>query len=310
MSYCSIPQPLTHFGAQFEKMKKSRAARTFAFMANPINYSTLNFTLSFLLSRFSLGKGSLQGVRTIVTSMKRSLKRAFRTVGYYGPEIGLCSCMIKYAWYNYPVVPEITYSAIGRAKRAFGGFVQDFMHGFQESQNQHYYSQQRISNNIADVSVDDYADYQSRVNIEKYNVLRRNDEIPQPQVQQQQQQLPQADPQVVLLADFLKHLKPKGVPAARSLNVTSQNATSEGRNFQPAAQRRVLVSGKPSGVPGFNELPPADCKLGFLKSPHVLNPEIFPSCRQLLEERRLSSRSRPAIGSEKALQARPVVARL
>ncbi|KAG5676712.1 hypothetical protein PVAND_006525 [Polypedilum vanderplanki] len=205
-----------------------------------------------------LNKGSLSGVRTFVSSVKRSLKKTIKTVGYFGPEIGLCSCLVKYAWYSYPIVPEITYNAIGRAKRAFGGFVQDFMQGYQESQHQGYYAQQRISNNIADSSADDYVDYQSRVNIEKYNKLRRNDEYPQ-QVQPEMN-FQQTDPKVVLLADFLKNLKPKAVPQARNLNTTSQNVTSEGRNFnyQPNAQRRVLVSGKPDGLPDFNELPPAD----------------------------------------------------
>jgi hypothetical protein len=166
--------------------------------------------------------------------------------------------MVKYAWYNYPVVPEITYSAIGRAKRALGGFVQDFMAGFQESQNEQHYSHQRITNNIADSSVDDYADYQSRVNAEQYNhALRRNGVA-------QQEVVEKVDPQVVLLADFLKNLKPKGVPTARNLNATSHNVTgaSVGRNFQSnVAQKRVLVNGKPNGLPSYNELPPADCKL-------------------------------------------------
>jgi hypothetical protein len=38
--------------------------------------------------------------------LKKRLKRALSAFAYYGPEIGLCSCLFKFAWFTYPIVPE------------------------------------------------------------------------------------------------------------------------------------------------------------------------------------------------------------
>lgn len=90
--------------------------------------------------------------------MKRSFRKIFYTWSYYGPEIGLCSCLFKYAYFTYPVVPEVTHAVMGRARRMVNGFMNDFWRGYAEEQAKDHH---RISNKVAETTADDYIDYQT-----------------------------------------------------------------------------------------------------------------------------------------------------
>lgn len=100
-------------------------------------------------------------MRTFVHSVKKKLKKLFYVFNWWGPEIGYCTCLFKYAWHTYPIVPEMTYSVMGRARRMVTGFMQEFYSGFQEAQ---YKDSNRISGQVAEMTADDYYDYQ-RTNV-------------------------------------------------------------------------------------------------------------------------------------------------
>lgn len=280
------------------------------------------------LSHFTFRPFLLQRSFKKVHSIKRSLKKMWLAYAYYAPEFSLCSCLFKYAWHTYPIIPEgnnniyachviefisfsplvysVTYSAMGRAQRMVGHFMQEFVQGYMNSLMQ--YDQERISAKVAQTTADDYYDYQNRFT-SNYGPQRRNDEHVQPPNQK-------IDPKIAAVVEMLKNLKPKAnqsdsfvIRYARSLNSlgldgdqnfpmtivmeiirkflqkshddTAKSSRSlngtrgvEGRGFvSPNGQyvshnsqniRRIHTQGPPSGLPSYDELPPADCEDNFI----------------------------------------------
>lgn len=148
-------------------------------------------------------------IKKAAYSVKRSFKKIFFAWTYYGPEIGLCSCLFKYAWFTYPVVPEITYTAMGRARRFISGFMHEFMQGFVEERSKDQYNHHRISDKVAATTADDYYDYQSNQGYySNYGPFRRvgnhADNLPEnvPLVEKSNTQLNN-------VVEMLKHLQPK-----------------------------------------------------------------------------------------------------
>lgn len=137
--------------------------------------------------------------------MKRSIKKVFFAWTYYGPEIGLCSCLFKYAWFTYPVVPEITHAVMGRAQRLMSGFMQDFMQGFIEERSKDHY---RISDKVAATTADDFYDYQNNQVYSNYGPYRRVDN----RADNMPESVPiieKSNPQLNILVEMLKNLEPK-----------------------------------------------------------------------------------------------------
>jgi hypothetical protein len=144
-------------------------------------------------------------IKKAAYSVKRSFKKFFFAWTYYGPEVGLCSCLFKYAWFTYPVVPEITYAAMGRAKRFVSGFMEDFMQGFVEQRSKEHY---RISDKVAATTADDFYNYQSNEVYSDYGPYRR--------IGNHAENLPEnvpliekSNPQLNSVVELLKNLQPK-----------------------------------------------------------------------------------------------------
>ncbi|KAL7041804.1 hypothetical protein ACKWTF_000900 [Chironomus riparius] len=250
-------------------------------------------------------------ISALLHGAKRSFKTFFMHYSHYGPEIGFCSCMSKYAWYHYPVVSDVTYATLGNARKQMSTFMEDIMRGFTQS----YYNadQQVISAKVAQTTDDDYYDYQqnyqqNQMMTQDYGPSRRigkyESEI-YPENQQNVRVIEKADPKLVPIVDMLKNLQPKVnqndgfiIRYARALNsylsdeekklyvnkdkirkypkkhqhesTRKMNETSagsvnsssinEGRSMgdEFSNNRRVLVPGVPSGLPSYEELPPAD----------------------------------------------------
>lgn len=168
--------------------------------------------------------------------VKRSLKKIIYKFTLYGPEIGLCKCLFKYAWFNYPVVPEITHAMMGRARRMVSSFMQDFMQGFieEQSSNDHY----RISNKVAQTTADDYYDYQAKHANTNYGPFRRVGEF----VGNLPENVPiieKSNPKLDNLVQMLKNLQPKA-------NVTdfvirlARNIKSQPRRPNNVQQFRIV----------------------------------------------------------------------
>lgn len=140
--------------------------------------------------------------------MKRSLKKILHAWTYYGPEVGLCSCMFKYAWFTYPIVPEVTHAVMGRARRMVSGFMDDFWKGYVSSQSSedHY----RISNKVADTTADDYYDYQSSNKVyANHDAFRRNGQQKADNFPEKAPIVEKVNPQIFNVVDMLKNLQPK-----------------------------------------------------------------------------------------------------
>jgi hypothetical protein len=63
---------------------------------------------ALFLSRFTFRPTQERSLHK-VRSIKRSIKKIWLAYAYYAPEFGLCSCLFKYAWYTYPILPEGKY---------------------------------------------------------------------------------------------------------------------------------------------------------------------------------------------------------
>jgi hypothetical protein len=172
---------------------------------------------------------------------------------HYGPEIGFCSCMAKYAWFKYPIVHEVTYGALGQARHFMENFAVDFMRGFVESHYDHHPSGGQVTH----AGHDDYsADYSnsynsynnnnyndnyngySKVSSEGYGPTRRrigNEEDVYPE--QNHRVIEKADPKLISVVEMLKNLKPKVnqndsfiIQYARALNYHSQWMNGKSRD--------------------------------------------------------------------------------
>lgn len=203
----------------------------------------------------------------------------------------------------------MTYGAMVRAQRMVGGFMQDFLYGYQDSLSEgysspgteyveHEYAYDRISNKVAETTADDYNDYQSRFNANRR--IGQHSQNPPP--------IHKVDPKMAQVLEMLKNLKPKAyqngsfvINYARALNTLgidqnsspavilmeiakylqtyydstssnhaendTRNESFEGRSLLASglpyvnANRRVQTQGHPPGLPGYEDLPPADCKI-------------------------------------------------
>lgn len=174
------------------------------------DYSNLIHILSFFLCRSDETQTKFNGralskFRSIVHGVKRSLKKIFFAWTYYGPEVGLCSCMFKYAWFTYPIVPEVSHAVMGRARRMVSGFLNDFWQGYANSQSSD--DQYRISNKVADTTADDYYDYQSSNKV--YGAFRRNGQQQAANFVEKAPIVEKVNPQLFNVVDMLKNLQPK-----------------------------------------------------------------------------------------------------
>jgi hypothetical protein len=102
-------------------------------------------------------------------------------------------------------VPEITYTAMGRARRFVSGFMQDFMQGFVEERSKDHH---RIGDKVAATTADDYYDYQSNQGYSNYGPYRRISDFPN----NSPQNVPlveKSNPQLNNVVEMLKNLQPK-----------------------------------------------------------------------------------------------------
>ncbi|XP_070507062.1 uncharacterized protein [Chironomus tepperi] len=176
-------------------------------------------------------------ISSVLHGAKHSFRTFFMHYSHYGPEIGFCSCLSKYAWYHYPIVSDVTYATLGNARKMMTNFMEDVMRGFTES----YYNsnQEVISAKVAQpTTYDDYYDYQqNQMMTQDYGPSRRigkhESEI-YPENQQNVQVIEKADPKLVPIVDMLKNLQPKVnqndgfiIRYARALNSYSQYLSDE-----------------------------------------------------------------------------------
>lgn len=118
----------------------------------------------------------------------------------------------KFAWFEYPIVSEMTYTAMGRARRMVNGFMSDFMEGWQEDRAKEQY---RIGSKAAEITADDYFDYQSsRINA-FYSPNRRVNEF----IENSSESIlvKKVDPKLSGVVEMLKNLQPK-----EKSNITSE----------------------------------------------------------------------------------------
>lgn len=140
----------------------------------------------------------------------------------------------------------VTYTAIGRARRMVGNFMQDFVQGYMERLQQ--YDHERINSKVAQTTADDYYDYQTRYASTPYeNPLRRIDTE-----QQKSPVIQKIDPKLANLVKMLENLKPKAnqndsfiIRYARALNDAysriNGGANAVDRNF-PTVSLPLAVS--------------------------------------------------------------------
>lgn len=226
--------------------------------------------------------------RSIVHGVKRSFRKIFYTWSYYSPEIGLCNCLFKYAYYTYPVVPEVTHAVMGRARRMVSGFMNEFWRGYADRQQEDHH---RISNKVAATTADDYVDYQyqSFPSVQPFRRLGEHaNNLPQNVRLSQNVRLPHiefkpnekpdavgipASPLVSRVVDMLKNLQPKtvGVVANLARQVTSQSSATiiddkeketdvfnnDDVNEMPTVIKGMSVN-PPPGYPQYKKLPTAD----------------------------------------------------
>lgn len=186
------------------------------------------------------------------------------TYGHYGAEIGFCTCLARHAWFKYPVMAEVTYTTLGRARHMVTTFFEDFVQGFLESQRgsayqpeiqqpHHHphegYTYSRVSNKISDMTAPDYYDYQNNVGTQEYGPSRRiGDQNVQamPQDIQNLKVIEKADPKLISVVDMLKNLQPKVnqndsfiIRYARALNLYSQKLQSSSSDDDDEKMRSI-----------------------------------------------------------------------
>lgn len=170
---------------------------------------------------------------------KETFRTFFGHYSHYGPEIGFCSCLSRYAWYHYPIISDVTYAVLGKARSKVTTFFDEIGMGFS---NAFYGGQQVISAKVAQSTDEDYYDYQqnhqqNQMMTQDYSPSRRigkhEGEI-YPENQQNVRVIEKADPKLVPIVDMLKNLQPKVnqndgfiIRYARALNSYSQYLSDE-----------------------------------------------------------------------------------
>lgn len=155
-----------------------------------------------------------QRFRSFLFDMRRSIRKVMYRFNWWGPEIGLSSCMFKYAWYKYPIIPQTTYRMMGTARRMMTNFAYDFYQGFMEEQMRDHH---RISNKVAQTTAEDFENYQYEY-YPDFKEMGPHASIPAKPFysvsnnnQQQQQQYQQSLPNRRMddIVEMLKNLEPK-----------------------------------------------------------------------------------------------------
>lgn len=65
--------------------------------------------------------------------MKKFIKKFIFAYTFWGPEIGLSSCLFKHAWHTYPAVSQFSYRVLGTARSMIGGLYQEVYRSFIKS---------------------------------------------------------------------------------------------------------------------------------------------------------------------------------
>lgn len=157
----------------------------------------------------------LQKFRSFLFDMRRSIRKVMYRFNWWGPEIGLSSCMFKYAWYKYPIIPQTTYRMMGTARRMMTNFAYDFYQGFMEEQMRDHH---RISNKVAETTAEDFENYQYEYYPDFKEMGPHASNLPQPfysasnnknnnNNNNQQQSLPNR--RMDDIVEMLKNLEPK-----------------------------------------------------------------------------------------------------
>lgn len=191
-------------------------------------------------------------------SLKRSLQRIFFAWTYYGPEMGLCNCLFQYAWFNYPIVPEMSHTVMSRASRMVNGFMNDFWSGYggRDRRNDPAY---RVSSNVAAMTADDYYEYRNKQLLHNLGPYRRVGNV----YADSQENVPlieKIDPKVANVVEMLKTLQPKANASefvtrfARNLrsqpqlpNNVQRFVSSDGRNVRYFIKNHSSDDGLQSG---------------------------------------------------------------
>lgn len=191
---------------------------------------------------------------------------------------------------------------MGRAQRMVGHFMQEFVQGYMDSLMQ--YDQERISAKVAQTTADDYYDYQNRFTSNYGPQRRNDDVRAQPPIHKVDPKVAsvvemlknlkpkanQSDSFVIryeralssaqqnfpmtILMEIQKFLQKSHDDVAKSSRSLNETKNVEGRGFvSPNGQyvshnsqniRRIHTQGPPSGLPSYDELPPADCEDTFI----------------------------------------------
>lgn len=104
---------------------------------------------------------------------------------------------------------------MGRARRFVSGFVSDFMQGFMNQQHQQEYDQYRVSSKVADMTAQDYYEYQASNQFETHVD-------------------PQVDGPFRRVGDHAANL-PENVPTTEKLDPMLDNVVEMLKNLQPKA---------------------------------------------------------------------------
>lgn len=139
-------------------------------------------------------------------NVKRSLKKIFFAWTYYGPEVGLGSCLFRYAWFNYPIVPEMSHAVMSRASRMVNSFMGDFWTEYARDRRNNL--EYRVSSKVAAMTADDYREYRAKQVYQNLGPFRRVGDA----VDDSPENAPlieKLDPKLVNVVELLKNLQPK-----------------------------------------------------------------------------------------------------
>ena len=179
-----------------------------------------------------------QQFRSFLFDMRRSLRKVMYRFNWWGPEIGLSSCMFKYAWYKYPIIPQTTYRMMGTARRMMTNFVYDFYQGFMEEQMRDHH---RISNKVAETTAEDFENYQYEYYPDYKEMGPHASNLPKPfysvynNNNNNQQQQSHPNQRMDDIVNMLKNLEPKTKRNAKSNDMRGNTV-----NHQTLNQFRIV----------------------------------------------------------------------
>lgn len=220
---------------------------------------------------------------------KRSIKKFLFAWTFYAPEFGFCSCLFKYAWYTYPIIPEVTVSALGRARRMISGFMYNFWEGYADEQAN---AQYRISSKVADMTAEDYYDYKNNeVRDGAYGPFRRDGNY--------------------------ANIKPENVPIVEKLNPKLTNVVEMLKNLQPKANASDFVirlirhmKSPPNNIHQFHFVNDDGDKIKYHRHDEARDDEI--AIRPAINETKVNTveKGRSAMASNLGPVTKPIVDRI